>query len=327
MGTQSTNGPTSFPHIPFLLALSLILACGADPQPAATPAKKPATTPIQNTMSTPTIDWQGHRGARGLLPENTIPAFLKALEYPIQTLELDVVVSQDQRVILSHEPWFSEHICTKPNGQPVTASEAQSLKIYEMDYATIQTYDCGQRGNDRFPEQQPLAATKPELREMVRAAEAKARELQRPLPYYNIELKTEESYYGRLTPAPAAFVQLVLGELDSLGILPRVTLQSFDMNILEAIHQQNPKVTTAQLIENTQSLETNLARLSFQPDIYSPYYETVTRELVEQVHARQMKLIPWTVNQVEDMRLLMELEVDGIITDYPDRIEAALGLR
>ncbi len=300
------------------LGLVLFIACNQ------TNTKSPTTNQTEDTMHPHSTDWQGHRGARGLLPENTIPAFLKALEFPIQTLELDVVVSKDNRIIISHEPWFSEHICTKPNGQPVEKEEAKSLKIYTMDYATIQTYDCGQRGNPRFPEQQPMAVSKPELREMVQAVEAKAKELKRPLPYYNIELKSQEDYYGDLTPHPQEFVQLLLAELESLNLLSRVTLQSFDMNILEAIHQQNPEVTTAQLIENVESLAHNLKRLTFQPDIYSPYFETVTRNLVEEIHARQMKIIPWTVNEIEDMRLLLELKVDGIITDYPNRIAKAL---
>ena len=155
------------PRFAFLFSLSLFLACGPganSEQKAQTQDGEASTTPTLLPMNNPTIDWQGHRGARGLLPENTIPAFLKALEYPVRTLELDVVVSKDQRIILSHEPWFSEHICSKPNGQAVSASEAPTLKIYEMDYATIQSYDCGQRGNERLPEQQPLAVAKPDLR-------------------------------------------------------------------------------------------------------------------------------------------------------------------
>lgn len=270
------------------------------------------------------IDWQGHRGARGLLPENTIPAFLKALEYPVKTLELDVAVSKDQQIIISHEPWMSEHICSKADGTPVTEEEAKSLKLYEMTYAEIKTYDCGLRGNSRFPQQQPMAAYKPSLKEMVTAADARSRELQRPLPFYDIEIKSQPDYYGVFTPAPDQFVALLLEELKTLQLLDRVTLQSFDMQVLEEVNKQKPGIVTAQLIENMDSFAQNLQRLSFKPTIYSPYFEVITQQMVEEVHAQGMRLVPWTVNEITDMRRLIFLGVDGIITDYPNRIEEAL---
>jgi glycerophosphoryl diester phosphodiesterase len=135
-----------------------------------------------NTPSAKVIDWQGHRGARGILPENTIPSFIKALEYDIKTLELDVVVSKDKQIIVSHEPWFSEHICTKPNGEPVTEAEAKSLNIYQLTYEEIKTYDCGMRGHVRFAEQQPMKVFKPSFMEMVSNVELHCKKNNRPLP-------------------------------------------------------------------------------------------------------------------------------------------------
>ena len=277
---------------------------------------------------TTSIDWQGHRGARGLLPENTIPAFLKALEFPaVKTLELDIAISKDRKVIVSHEPWFSEHICSTPDGSPVTEAEAKELKIYEMTYEEIKTYDCGLRGNPRFPDQQAMAVHKPSLKDMVKAADARAKELQRPLPYYDIEIKSQPDYYGIFTPAPDEFVALLLAELQELELLERVTLQSFDLQILEAINQQKPGIVTAQLVENTDSFRDNLNRLTFKPTIYSPYFEVITRQMVDEIHGEGMRLVPWTVNEVSDMRRLLFLGVDGIITDYPNRIEEALSVQ
>ena len=107
--------------------------------------------PSNTELFAQTFDWQGHRGCRGLVPENTIPAFLKALEFPqVKTLELDLAVSKDHELIVSHEPWMSEGICTKPDGTPVLKAEAMSLKIFEMTYDEIKQYDCGSRGNARF---------------------------------------------------------------------------------------------------------------------------------------------------------------------------------
>ena len=267
------------------------------------------------------IDWQGHRGARGLLPENTVPAFIKALEFPqVKTLELDVVISKDNQVIISHEPWMSHHICTKPNGQAVTRDEGEKLLIYEMTYDEIKQYDCGIRGNELFPEQQAKALYKPSLKEMVSQVEVHCKQNNRQSPNYNIELKSQEAYYGVRVPHPAEFVELVLTEINSLNIKNRVNLQSFDLNILKEIHRQDSTISIALLIENMDTPASNLYNLGFTPDIYSPYYMLVNQEVVSFIHSKGIKLIPWTVNETETMKELVELGVDGIITDYPNLI-------
>lgn len=272
-------------------------------------------------MTEKIFDWQGHRGARGLLPENTVPAFLLALEYPkVKTLELDVAVSKDGQLIVSHEPWLSEHICSWPDGRPVTAAEADSLAIYQHTAAEIQAFDCGSRGNERFPEQQAMKVHKPKLSEVVQAAEQRARDMKRRLPWYNIEIKSQPEWDGTKTPDPEAFARLLLTAIEQLGIKDRSCIQSFDPRALEAVHQQDEQIVTAYLIENLEPAEDNLAKLSFTPTIYSPYYMLVTANLVTLVHERGMQLIPWTVNDKETMQAMIALGVDGIITDYPDRI-------
>ncbi len=270
-----------------------------------------------------TFDWQGHRGARGMVPENSIPSFLKALEYPVKTLELDVVVSKDNKVIISHEPWFSHHICSKPDTSQVNADEEKDLLIMDMTYAEIKAFDCGSRGNDKFPEQQKMKVYKPSLKEMISSVEFYCSNNDRPKPYYNIEIKSNPEFYDTLVPSPENFVKLVLKEIKETGIYGRCNLQSFDINVLNEIHRQNPEIPVAYLIESMKSFEENLALLNFQPEIYSPYHMFVNKELVEKVHAKNMKLIPWTVNEVDRMRELLKLGVDGIITDYPNRIAEA----
>ena len=270
------------------------------------------------------FDWQGHRGARGLVPENSIPSFLKALEFPVKTLELDIVVSKDNDIIISHEPWFSELICTKPDSSHVDSLEEKDLKIINMTYDEIKSFDCGSRGNERFPEQQKMPVFKPSLKDMVNVIEAYCKENNRDLPFYNIEIKSNPEYYDLFTPSPSTYVKLVLQEINTLGIYDRCNLQSFDINILNQIHKQDDKIPVAYLIESLKSFEENLEMIDFEPDIYSPYHIFVHKELVESVHSRNMKLIPWTVNEVERMKELIELGVDGIITDYPNRIELAL---
>ena len=271
-----------------------------------------------------TIDWQGHRGARGLVPENSIPSFLKALEYPIKTLELDVAVSKDNQIIISHEPWFSHHICSKPDSTEVSKAEEKSLLIMEMTYEEIKAFDCGSRGNERFPEQQKMKTFKPSLRDMVKEIEAFCEKNNRELPFYNIEIKSHPNYYDSLVPQPTVFVQLVLKEVNELGIYDRSNLQSFDVNVLKEINKQDSKIPVAYLIESINSFEENIKLLDFQPSIYSPYHIFVHQGLVNEVRAKNMKLIPWTVNEVDRMKELISLGVDGIITDYPNKIEEVI---
>lgn len=266
------------------------------------------------------FDWQGHRGARGLLPENTIPAFLKALEYPIKTLELDVVITKDRQVLVSHEPWLSHTICSNPDGTPITESQEKSLNILQLTHAQIQQYDCGSRGNARFPQQQPMKTDKPLLREVFTAVEAWCKEKNRVLPFYNIEIKSQADWDNIYTPPVEIFAKLLLDEIKTANIQKRVCIQSFDVRALRAVRQMNPTITTAFLVENEEGFNSNLQKLDFVPSIYSPYYELVDSELVKMVHAKKMRLIPWTVNDTTSMQKLIQLGVDGIITDYPNII-------
>jgi glycerophosphoryl diester phosphodiesterase len=272
-------------------------------------------------MTTTTFDWQGHRGARGLLPENTLPAFAHALTYPaIKTLELDLAVTKDNQLVISHEPWMAALLCTHPDGRPVTEEEEQSLIIHQMTLAEVQSFDCGQRGNANFPEQQARATRKPSLAAMVEMAEQVALDLKRPLPFYNIEIKSLPEWDEPFTPLPEEFARLLLQELARLGIAERTTIQSFDVRSLQAVRQQAPSQSLAYLIENRNTLAQNLDTLGFLPDIYSPYYLLCTPELIQSLHQQNIQLIPWTVNEPKEMQRLLDMGVDGIITDYPNRI-------
>ncbi len=294
----------------FLFTLSLlVLACNN-------------STTVENTKTTPDdFDWQGHRGARGILPENSIPGFLLALEYPIKTLELDLAISQDEQVIVSHEPWMSAEICKKPDGTPVAESEQEAIRIFELTYEQIKGYDCGSLGNSRFAQQQPMTTYKPSLRDMVQAVENLVVEKERTPPMYNMEIKSRPSWDSLYTPVPAKFAQLVLATIADLGIEERTVIQSFDVRALQAVHEQNPAIKTALLIDNTDSFAENLEKLGFTPTIYSPYHELVTEALIQQAHEEKVRVIPWTVNTVGHMQDLIAIGVDGIITDYPNLIE------
>ena len=264
------------------------------------------------------LDIQGHRGGRGLMPENTVPAMCRALDLGVTTLEMDIAISQDKQVLLSHDPFMNADFVYRPDGQPIAKAEEKSLKIYQMPYAEIRRYDVGSHGNPKFPQQQKLPTYKPLLAEVIDSAEAYARRRKRPAPFYNIETKTTPAGDGTNHPAPEEFVRLLLAVVQAKGIQRRVIIQSFDPRTLEVVHQAQPALRTALLVDNQEGLEKNLARLSFTPSIYSPAYKLVTSDLVQACHLRHIQVIPWTVNTAVEARQLVEQQVDGIITDYPD---------
>jgi glycerophosphoryl diester phosphodiesterase len=264
------------------------------------------------------FDWQGHRGCRGILPENSVEAFLHALEYPaVTTLELDLAVSKDKQLIVSHEPWFNPAICRLPNGDSIPRIAAERHLIYEKTVAEIRQYDCGSAGNPRFKDQKPFKTHKPTLREVVAAVRAKYPD---KAIRWNIEIKSEPAYDGVKTPPIEEFVALVVQELRALNLVQSANVQSFDIRPLQILHRTAPDIELAYLIENADVLEKNVEKLGFVPQIYSPYYILVSSDLVDKCHQRGMKLIPWTVNDVTAMRRLIRLGVDGIITDYPNKI-------
>ena len=270
------------------------------------------------------IDLQGHRGARGLLPENTIPAFLKAMEFEVQTLELDLAIDVEGNVIVSHEPWMSAVICSHPDGSPVSEDEQKDLKIWEMTFEQIQSYDCGMRGHSEFPKQTPIAATKPKLTDVFTAVKQVATEASSELPAFNIEIKSSAAGDGVLHPPVNEFVSRALETIKSNYPLHLITIQAFDARALERVHDLEPDIAISWLVGNEDGWKANMDQLTFIPDVYSPAFRLIDSSLVSSVHEAGMLLIPWTVNEVQDMRDVINLGVDGFITDYPDRGRALL---
>src|SRR6476469_2847957 len=157
-----------------------------------------------------TFDKEGHRGCRGLMPENTIPAMMKALELGVTTLEMDAVITADSQVILSHEPFFNHDITTKSDGTTIPEGEERNYNIFKMTYAETQTFDVGLKPNSRFPKQQKMAATKPRLGDVIDRVEAYIKENKLPPVGYNIETKSTPATDGIFHPKPDVFVQLLM---------------------------------------------------------------------------------------------------------------------
>jgi glycerophosphoryl diester phosphodiesterase len=268
------------------------------------------------------FDLQGHRGCRGLMPENSWPAFEKALQLGVTTLEMDVVISKDGQVVVSHEPYFLASYCLKPDGSPIAKGE--KINLYTLPYAEIKRYDIGSKGNADFPEQVKQKTYKPLLSEVLANAEAYCRTHNRPPVAYNIEIKSEASEYDISQPRPAAFSDLVYAVIQKHVPLERVTLQSFDFDVLKYWNTQIKSgtyqpVKLAALVANMKGIDKNLEELGFIPAIYSPYFKLLSAEKVAHLHQKGMQVIPWTVNEPAAMREIKAMGVDGLITDYPDR--------
>ena len=270
------------------------------------------------------IDWQGHRGCRGLYPENTIQAMLKAIDLGVSTLELDVVITKDKQVILSHEPFMSAEISTNPEGKSITAAQEKTNNIYQLDYADVQTWDVGLKPHPRFPQQEKTPAKKPLLADVIDAVEAYIRMHNLAPVQYNIETKSDPEGDDSYHPKPAEFVNLVLAVIQGKGIAPRTIIQSFDVRTIQLVHAQYPEIKTAFLVENTSAkkLKTQLNALGYIPTIFSPAYQFVDQKLVNSCHKKGMHVIVWTVNTLPEMQKMLDLCVDGIISDYPNLFSA-----
>lgn len=273
----------------------------------------------QRMTTTTTFDKQGHRGSRGLMPENTIPAMLKALDLGVTTLEMDAVITGDGEVLLSHEPFFNHEITTKPDGSFVTEAEEKSLNIYRMTYAQTTLYDVGLKPHPRFPQQQKLAVAKPLLRQVIDSVRLYCQTNNISFPQWNIETKSTPATDNQFHPAPEAFVEKLMAVVQEKGIAQQTIIQSFDFRTLQYLHKQYPAVRTAMLIEDfdKRTVEEQVQALGFTPTIYSPHFSLVTPQVIAACRSKGMQVIPWTVNERENIERLTAMGVDGLITDYP----------
>jgi glycerophosphoryl diester phosphodiesterase len=265
----------------------------------------------------------GHRGARGHMPENTIPSFIRALELGAHAIELDVVITKDRQVLVSHEPYMSAGICTDAQGNKLD-NPSKSHNIYEMTLAETRNYDCGSLPHSRFKGQEKMVVHKPLLSEVVDAVEQFMKDKPKRRIVYNVEIKSQPKTDGTHHPVPADYVQLVYAEMKRLNILDKSMVQSFDLRILQELRKLDADLPISFLIANAKSWEKNIEELGFVPQYYTPYYKLMKKKTVKQLQAKNMKVGVWTVNDEKVIRKLMRWGVDVIITDYPDRGVAEL---
>jgi len=270
------------------------------------------------------IDLQGHRGCRGKMPENTIPAFIKAVDIGVTTLEMDVCITGDHKVVISHEPFVSHEICTRPDGSLITKDEERAFNIYKMSYDSLTTFDCGLKDHPRFPQQTKIGVFKPLLSVAIDSIETYIKRTRISKVNYNIEIKSTSRGDNKYHPKPEVFSELVLKDIITRGLEKRTTIQSFDKRPIQYIHKKYPEIKTAILVESESNPKKVIEELGFIPHIYSPYFKLIDNNLIRFCKTNNMKLIPWTINEKNDVLKMLEYGVDGIITDYPEKIKEIL---
>jgi glycerophosphoryl diester phosphodiesterase len=262
------------------------------------------------------FDLQGHRGARGHAPENTLPGFERAAAMGVTTLELDVGITRDGVVVIHHDRALNPDTTRGADGAWIAPP---GPLIRSLSFEELQRYDVGRirPGSDyarRFPHQQPLDGTRiPRLAELFARAGASVR--------FNIETKiAPEAPDDTLPPEP--FARALIAEVRKAGVEKRTTIQSFDWRTLKVVEREAPQIATSYLTDSRNAEPRKVHAAGGR--IWSPDFSTLTAEKVATAKQLGLKIIPWTVNERSDIARMLELGVDGIISDYPDRVREAL---
>jgi glycerophosphoryl diester phosphodiesterase len=300
------------------------------------------------------IDVQAHRGGMALMPENTIAAMQNGVKSGARTLELDVVISGDGKVVVSHDAYMSSDFMRKPDGSDISKAEERSLALHQMTYDSISRFDAGSKPHPRFPGQMRMKAHKPLLSDLIDSVESYVKANNLKPVYYNIETKISPEGDGVYNPSPEVFVKTMMNVINKKPIKERLTIQSFDIRTLQILHKTEPavklsllafgkgkvltklktqglsaedekKLKQSPLFNGKGGVEDDLSKLGFKPNIYSPYYSSVDPDMVAKVHRLGMLILPWTVDEEKDMTALIQMGVDGIITNSPDKLVKIAG--
>eukprot|EP01133_Synstelium_polycarpum_P003295 gene3295-3749_t len=197
----------------------------------------------------------GHQGARGIMPENTIPGMLKALDLGVNVLDMDVVISKDEKVVLSHEPYFNNEISTRPDGKEISFKEEKKYNMFKMNYEEIKKFDVGNKIHARFPGQMKMKAYKPLLAELIDSVEAYVKIRKLPKPLYNIETALIRKGDGEFQPEASVFIERIMEIVKEKKLSKRVIIQSLDMRTLQYLHQKYPDIKTSLMIDEKQDFE------------------------------------------------------------------------
>jgi glycerophosphoryl diester phosphodiesterase len=251
------------------------------------------------------LDVQGHRGARGLMPENSIPAFREALRLGVPTLELDLQVTQDRKLVVYHDPRLNRKLCVRDDGRRLS-----NVSIETLRYDELANVDCGRIVDPRFPEQQTIAGTRiPRLEDVLKLA----RDADYPVRL-SIEMKWTKRKDGLTLDE---FARRLMTLVQQYALQERTIVQSFQVPALRAVKEIDASIAGAILVRQPDDYAR--AVKESRATILSPRYDGLKKSDVERFQRMQIKVIPWTVNKIADMCRLIGWGVDGFITDYPNR--------
>jgi glycerophosphoryl diester phosphodiesterase len=259
----------------------------------------------------------GHRGTRGLMPENTIEAMIKGIETGANMVEMDVHITKDGKVVVYHDESFNPAYTTMPDGSKIPAADRTKYTFYQMNYVDIKPFIIGT--NPGYPQQENKPTYAPLLGEMIDAVDAYTKAKGLPDVYWLVEIKSAEKTDGFDQPAPGPYMKLVMDVLKPKKLGKRLVIQSFDMRPLQVVHRTNPEIALGYLTDSkTLNVEADLVKLGFAPMFYNPYFKLVTADMIKLCHEKGILIAPWTINTVADMKNFKTMGVDGIITDYPN---------
>ena len=262
-----------------------------------------------------------HRGSRGFMPENTIPAMKKAIDQGANTLELDIHISKDNQVVVYHDATLNPEYTTFKNGGEIPKDKRNDYTLYKMNYDEIRKFDVGSKYYAAFPQQQKMFTYAPLLSELIDSVEAYTKEKQLPPVLYLVEIKSNEKTDGVEQPVPEEYMRILMEVLNPKKLGNRLLIQSFDMRPLKVLHQKWPGLALGFLTsDKTKTFSQNLELLGFNPAFYNPNHQLVNKELVQDIHSKMIKIAPWTVNDETEIQRLKDMGVDGIISDYPNRV-------
>lgn len=267
------------------------------------------------------VDVQAHRGGMGLMPENTLAAMINAVDLGVNTLEMDLVVTSDGKVILSHDLYFHSRYATRPDGTSIEKNDPKEY-IWTMPYDSVLKYDVGMKENKDWPEKKCQPAVKQLLSEVIAGVENYTTEKGLKPMKYNIEIKSAAGKgEGVNWPEYKQFVDICAAELKACGLGDRLIIQSFDSRALNYLNENYPDFILSYLTRDTDvDYEKFMGLLNFTPEWLSPNHKVVTAEFLAEAAKRGMKVVTWTVDEPEEMQRLLDLKVDAIITNYPDRL-------
>ena len=266
------------------------------------------TSIIVNAQSaTPKIF--GHRGCRGILPENSIEGFQKAIDLGADGIEFDAVVNKDKQIVISHEPYMEQKYCLMPDRGRI--KHGKELNLFQMTQTEIEQFDCGSIYHPNFPEQKKLKTYKSLLQKLFSKVDCSE-------VMILFEIKSEKRYYGKYQPEPDEYVDIILKEVSKYIHRKNMIFMSFDANIINELHNKAPQYKLVYLTHSLfKSVNTSIKDLTIKPYAIGMHSPTISKREIKKAHELGIVVFAWTVNNYKDFERLKRYGIDGIITDYP----------